>query len=85
MARPVAGHVGAGQRLHAAEMEAAGRRDENAPDEDEKTRPPISVRQVHGFLFVVVNDIGFGDRSHRHTQIAVEKPVQVSLGDSSRV
>lgn len=56
-------------------MEAAGRRDEDAQDEDEKTSPAVPVRQVHGLH--VVGD-GF-DRSDRGTEIAGQKPVQVRV------
>lgn len=66
-------HVGVGQRVHAAEMEAAGGRDENAPDEDEKARAPVPVRQVDGHRAVVRGGPG------RRAQIAVEKPVQVKF------
>lgn len=73
-------HVGVGQRLYAAEMEAAGGPDEDAPDENEETRVAIPVRQVHGR-----DDVGHGrgsveDRRRwpdRRAEVAVQESVQV--------
>lgn len=68
-------YVGAGQQLYAAKMEAAGRRDEDAQDEDEKTSLAVSIRQVHGLHVVGDGSI----RSNRGTEIAGQKPIQVRV------
>lgn len=62
-------------------METAGGTNENASDEDEKTSPPVTVREVDG-RFVVNGDI-VTDGSVREpcccgARIVVQEPVQVS-------